>query len=159
MQSSNLAHFYPWIFVIKNVDLVHSIRKGSWMPWSVQLVSIPELEISSIQKLSFLKIGFHSQQFFSTLSVWDLWIHRHTHLPTHMHTSTPTHPHTRTHKHTHSHTGMHTHTCTHMYTHTHTHAHTCRHTHSHTCTHTHAHTLMHTHTHTHTHTLFACFYS
>ena len=104
MQSSNLAHFDPWIFVIKNVDLVHSIRKGSWMPWSVQLVSIPELEISSIQKLSFLKIGLHSQQFFSTLSVWDLWIHRHTHLPTHMHTSTPTHPHTCTHAHTHTHT-------------------------------------------------------
>ena len=159
MQSSILAHFYPWIFVIKNVDLVHSIRKGSWMPWSVQLVSIPELEISSIQKLSFLKIGLHSQQVYSTLSVWDLWIHRHTHLPTHMHTSTPTHPHTcthaHTHKHTHSHTRMHTHTCTHMYTHTHSRTHMQ----THSFTHMRTHSCTHTHTHTHTHTLFACFYS
>ena len=114
------------------IDLVSSIRKGSWMPWSIHLVSIRELESSSIQKLSFLKIGLLSQQFFSTLSVWDLWTHRHTQLRTHMHTHAHihTHKHSRTYMHTHSRTCMHTHSCTHMHTHTHTHTYTHAHRHT-----------------------------
>ena len=99
------------------IDLVSSIRKGSWMPWSIYLVSIRELEISSIQKLSFLKIGLLSQQFFSTLSIWELWTHKHTHLRTHMHT----HAHTHTHTHTHTHSQVHTHSHRHLETLTHTH--------------------------------------
>ena len=91
--------------------------------------------VSSIQKLSFLKIGLLSRQFFSSVCLRLLDTHTHT----------DTHAHTHTHTHTHSRTRMPTHT----------HAHTCTHTHTHTCTHTHAHTCTCTHTHTHTHCLHA----